>query len=113
MCKWSHHGAFNESCVFDGLGKGRATVTAFVRLLARRTSEPAGAPAGEPRVCAAEQCAVSISNSHDPAEPRLRVLVRSLMMGQNEHHGTKWLNTYHLDTTGLSDFRRRHRRRYR
>ena len=126
-CKWSHHGAFNESCLYDGLTKGGATVTAFVRMLARRTENATGGggasgdngsgrSAGEgragrsaARACGHGMCAVTITNSPDVAEPRLRVVVRSLMVGYNQHHSSKWLNTYHLDGTGLTDYRRRRR----
>ena len=113
MCKWSHHGAFNESCYFDGLAQGHATVTAFARLLARRVPPPHADEAGAAHnsACAArDACAITISNSADPDEPRRRVIVRALMMGYNEHHSTKWLNTYHLDGTGLTSYRRQRRR---
>ena len=104
QCKWSHHGAFNSSCLFDGLAKGRATVTAFVRLLAAQQD---GERAGEHRGCRSSQCAVTVRNSPDPEEARRRVIVRSLMIGFNEHVSSKWLNTYHLDGTGLTAYRRR------
>ena len=123
VCRWSHHGAFNESCLFDGLAKGRATVTAFLRLLASRESPPPAAPpalgAGEggggkrlhpERACAHDQCALTISNSADPND-RLRVILRSLMVGYNQHHSSKWLNTYYLDGVGLTDYRRKRRER--
>ena len=51
---------------------------------------------------------MTISNSLDASERR-RVLVRSLMMGYNDHSSSKWLNTYHLDGTGLTNYRRRRR----
>ena len=98
-----------ESCYFDGLTQGGATVTAFVRMLAMQASPPPLAQGACPR----DACEVTITNSPDPDEPRRRVLVRALMMGYNEHSSSKWLNTYHLDGVGLTTYRRtrRHRRR--
>ena len=128
-CRWSHHGAFNSSCIFDGLGHGGGgvTVTAFVRMTARSVLPPA--PGGgdakddkasaatasddEPsKACAPDQCAIHIANVADRSRPdRSRVLVRALMAGYEHHHSTKWLNTYHLDAAGLSSYRRERRRR--
>lgn len=110
MCRWSHHGAFNESCYYDGLAHGGATVTAFVRMLASKVAPPLH---DGTRECRRDACAVTITNSPDPGEVRRRVLVRALMMGFNEHSSSKWLNTYHLDGTGLTTYRRRRRERAR
>jgi len=111
-CLWSHHGAFNASCIFDGLGQGRITITAFARLLVsyqppktEPLSQVQGSTQGEehtPRLCPDEhQCAVTISNSAD-ASVRHRVLVRALIFGVNDHYSTRWFNTYHMDIARLT-----------
>jgi len=124
LCKWSHHGAFNETCFYNGLAPGHsgASVTAFVRLLAARNesaspsaaaadgaagSTAAAAEARAVSACPRETCVVTITNSPDPSEPRLRVLVRSLVFGHNDHHSSRWLNTHHLDGSGFTEWGRR------
>ena len=103
-CVWSHHGSFNESCVFDGLSHGLITVTAFARLFVNRTVPPAlsaDAPCPE-----ADQCALTISNGADESQ-RHRVIARALIFGLANHHSTSWFNSYHMDQSKLSFVRAR------
>ena len=124
-CKWSHHGAFNASCIYDGLAPGHgagATVTAFVRMAAKQVPVPTGgadddnaSAAANAAACARDQCAVHIASVRDDAATaeraeRARVLVRALIVGYEHHFSTKWLNTHHLDAAGLSSYRRRRAR---
>ena len=110
-CFYSHHGAFNASCIFDGLIRTRISITAFARLAVERVPPTTRAAPDEPGSPMSscpddDQCAVIISNSDDEAV-RHRVLVRALIIGLGGgHYSTKFLNTYHLDVSGLTFSRR-------
>mmetsp|Transcript_69649 Transcript_69649/g.138098 ORF Transcript_69649/g.138098 Transcript_69649/m.138098 type:complete len:110 (-) Transcript_69649:344-673(-) len=75
-CVWSHHGAFNSSCYFDGLlPGGHVSVTAFNRLFVTRRNTTAAKT--NTLGCAPGQCAVTVRNVEDPKATRKRVIVRA------------------------------------
>ena len=109
VCSWSHHGAFNASCQFDGLAKERVTVTAFARLAVARRP-PDGRERADATGCPSDQCAVRITNTDAESGERSRVIVRALIVGFSHHYATKWLNTHSLDVSGMTYIRARRQR---
>ena len=110
-----HQPAVN--CSWETLTKGHSSVTNFFRVLVQedglgRTATAADAAAAEAtKPCEHDQCAVEIRNAGAGATPvppatevGFRVVTRGLIIGLRDWR-TGWLNTYHLDNSGIRGVR--------
>jgi len=105
-CLHSEHQP-SVNCSWDTLTKGRATVTQFFRLLVQEREQW-----GEAAPCQPDQCKIEIRNAREGAAPvppatavGFRVVTRALIVGVSDYR-MRWLNTYHLDNSGIRNVRR-------
>ena len=96
--------SFDGNCSFDTLVSGRVSVTHFLRVVIRNVVESAAARLNSP--CDAGQCALSVSNSEDADEKRIRVVLRALMIShQVQVAGSEqgFFDAYQQEQSGISN----------